>query len=55
MSKDWVIRDIRIGNVVVPPPTDEDRRREEESAWKHDPVGEETLASLRAVLERTPL
>jgi hypothetical protein len=42
-AKDWVINDIRIGNVMVPPPTDEDRAREAEAAERHDPMIARTL------------
>jgi hypothetical protein len=43
MTKDWVINNIKIGNVMVPPPTDEDRKREEEAAQRHDPIVARTL------------
>lgn len=43
MTKDWIINDIKIGNLVVPPPTDEDRRRAEEAAQRHDPIVARTL------------
>lgn len=42
-ATDWVINDIKIGNVVAPPYTDEDRRRDAERALRHDPMIARTL------------
>ena len=41
--KDWEIRDIKIGNVIVPPETAADRAREATAAKRHDPSIERTM------------